>query len=132
MLTAIENEQMKKRKHRLRDYVLYFAISLAVAGMTVFLGLSHFDHDKIMKWAFFFFYTPVVFGFVVEQSRELWKLRSFWLLLGMFLLLHCIVLTVILSSKQHLQAVSFLPGFIEILFLVRVTRWLLSPTPSPR
>jgi len=47
----------KKRTHRIRDYVLYLAISFAVVGLILFVGLSHGDHDKFMKWLFFSFYT---------------------------------------------------------------------------
>ena len=47
----------KKRTHRIRDYVLYLAISFAVVGLILLAGLSHRDHDKFMKWLFFSFYT---------------------------------------------------------------------------
>ena len=122
----------KKRTHRIRDYVLYLAISFAVVGLILLVGLSHGDQDKFMKWLFFSFYTLFVFGYVIEQSRALWKLRSFWLLLGLFLLLHCIVLAAILAHTQHLKAISWVPGFVEVVFLLRSTQWLFRPTPSPR
>lgn len=121
----------KKRTHRIRDYVLYFAISFAVVGLTLFVGLSHGDHDHFMKWLLFSFYTPCVFGYVIEQRRALWNLRAFWLLLGLFLFLHCIALAVILAHTQHLKAISWVPGFVEVVFLLRSTQWLLRPTPSP-
>jgi hypothetical protein len=124
-------ELSKKRTNRIRDYVLYFAISFAVVGVMLFAGLSHIDHDKFKMWVLFPFYTCVVFGFVVEQSRALWKMRSFWLLTGLFLLMHCIALGVILAHIQHLKAISWVPGFVEIVVLLRSIRWLLHPTPTP-
>ena len=124
-------EPTNNRSHRIRDFVLYIAISFAVVAAMLFVGLSHGDHDKYMKWVFFTFYTSVVFGFVIEQSRALWKLRSFWLLTGLFLLLHCITLAVILAHTQQLKAISFVPGFVEIVFLLRSTQWLIRPTPTP-
>jgi len=128
----MQAEPTKKRSHRIRDYVLYFAISFAVVGVMLFVELSHFDQDKSMKWVFFLFYTLFVFGFVIEQSRALWQLRSFWLLTGLYLLLHCITLAVILAHTQHLRGISWVPGFVEVLFLLRSTQWLLRPTPSPQ
>ena len=124
-------ELSKKRTHRIRDYVLYFAISFAVVAVTVSIGLSHGDHDKFMKVGFFVFYTCVVFGFVIEQSRKLWKMHSFWLLTGLFLLVHCIALAAILAHTQHPKAISWVPGFVEILVLLRSVQWLIPPTPSP-
>jgi TctA family transporter len=125
-------EPSKKRAHRVRDFILYIAISFAVVAVILFVGLSHGDHEKYKKWVFFTFYTSGVFGFVIEQSRALWKLRSFWLLTGLFLLLHCITLAVILAHMQQLKAISFVPGFVEIVVLRRSIGWLLRPTPTPR
>jgi hypothetical protein len=125
-------ELTKKRRDRIRDYVLYFAITFAFVGVILFVGLSHFDHDKSMKWVFFLFYTLFVFGFLIEQSRALWKLSSFWLLTGLNLLLHCITLAMILAHTPHLKGISWVPGFFEVVFLQRSTQWLLRLTPSPQ
>ena len=125
-------ELSKRRTHRIRDYVLYFTISFAVVAVIPIVGLSHIDHDRSMKWVFFLFYTGVVFGFVIEQSRALWELRSFWLLIGLFLILHCGALAVILAHTQHLKAVSWIPGFAEIIVLFRSIQWLIGTTPSPQ
>jgi hypothetical protein len=54
------------------------------------------------------------------------------LLTGLFLLVHCIALALILGHTQHLKAISWVPGFVEIVVLLHSIRWLLSPTPSPQ
>jgi len=124
-------EPTHKRTHRVRDYVLYIAISFAVCAVTIFIGLSHGDHDKYMKVGFFVFYTCIVFGFVIEQSKALWKLRSFWFLIGLSVIVHCITLALILARTPHLKAISWVPGFVEIALLTRATRWLIPPRPKP-
>ena len=121
-----------KRSHRLRDYVLYLAISFAVIGAVLFLGLSQDHSNKPMKWFFFLFYTGVVFGSVIEKNGVLWKRRSFWLLTGSLLLLHCTILALILAHTQHLKAVSWIPGYIEIVVLMHSIRWLFRPDSSTR
>ena len=125
-------ESKQKHSHRIRDFVLYIAISFAVVAVMLFVGLSHGEHDKFMKVGFFFFYTGVVFGFVIEQSKILWKLRSFWILIGLFLLLHCIALATILARTQPPKSISWVPGTVEIVVLLRLTQWLIRPTPSPQ
>ena len=123
-------ELTKKQRDRIRDYVLYFAISFAVVALILFVGLSQGDHEKSMKSLLFSFYTLFVFGFVIEQRRALWKIRSFCLLTGLLLLLHCIALAVILAHTQHLKSIGFIPGFLELVFLLRMTEWLFRPTLS--
>jgi hypothetical protein len=123
----------KNRSHRIRDYVLYLAISFAVVCMIFVIGLSHVDHEKSMKWLFFLFDTPVVFGFVIENSRASWRRNSFWFVTGSLLLLHCLALAVILTHVQHPKGswlVAAVP--LEVAFILNVTRWLLRPTPSPQ
>jgi hypothetical protein len=126
-------ELTKKRTHRVRDYILYLAISFAVVGVILFVGLSHVDHEKSIKWLFFLFDTPVVFGFVIEASRASWRRNSFWLVIGSLLLLHCLALAVILTHFQHPKG-SWLVGAVplEIAFILNFTRWLLRPNPSPQ
>jgi len=121
----MKTELNKKPTHRMRDYVLYLAMSFAVVAAIFAIGYSRVDLDKAKKWAFALFYTSFVFGFVIEQSRMLWKLRSFWLLTGLLLLLHCIALAMILATTQHMRAISWIPGFVETVVLARSIPWLL-------
>jgi uncharacterized membrane protein YfcA len=124
-------ETTKNRRHRIRDYVLYVAISFAVVGVVFAGALSHVDQGKFMKWLFSVAYTAFVFGFLIEKSRTLWRRDSFWLVTISFLLLHCIAIAEVLTRVKHVEGGWFGAGILEALFLLNFSRWLLRPTPSP-
>jgi hypothetical protein len=124
----------KKQTHRVRDYVLHFAISFALVGIMVAGALSHVDETKFMKWVFFSAETGFAFGFFIEKSRTFWPRDSFWLLTVCLLALHCIAIAEVLTLTRvkHIEGGWIGAGFLETIFLLNVTRWLLRPTPSPQ
>jgi cell division protein FtsW (lipid II flippase) len=125
-------ELSQKRTHRIRDYVLYFSISFAFVGIVVASALSHVDETKFMKWLFCCAETAFAFGFFIEKSRTFWRRNSFWLLTACFLTLHCIVIAAVLTRVKHAEGGWIAAGFLESIFLVNFSSWLLRPTPSPQ
>jgi hypothetical protein len=123
-------ELTKKQRDRVRDYVLYFAISFAVLGIILAGALSHVDQSKFMKWVFFCAETTFAFGFFIQKSRIFWPRNSFWLLTFCFFTLHSIAIAEVLSRVKHVEGGWIGAGFLEAIFLVNFSRWLLRPTPS--
>lgn len=124
-------ELSKKRTNRIRDYVLYFAISFAVVGIVMASALSHVDETKFMKWVFSCAETAFAFGLFIEKSRTFWPRNSFWLLTACFLAIHCIAIAEVLTHVKHVEGGWIGAGFLESIFLVNFTRWLIPTTPSP-
>jgi len=125
-------ELTKKRTHRVLDYILYFAISFAFVGVIVAGALSHVNETKFLKWIFFCGGTAFAFGFFIEKSRTFWQRNSFWLLTVCFLALHCIAMAEALTHFKHIEGGWIGAGFLETIFLMNFTRWLLRPTPPPQ
>jgi hypothetical protein len=125
-------ELSNKPTHRIRDYVLYFAISFAFVGIVVASALLHVDQNKFMKWVFSSAETAFAFGFFIEKSRTFWPRNSFWLLTACFLTLHCIAIAAVLTRVKHAEGGWIAAGFLESIFLVNFSHWLLRTTPSPQ
>jgi len=125
-------EPTKKRRHRIRDLVLYLAISLAVAGTFVALALLGMSRDKFLKLDFFFFYTLGAFGFFVERSKALLRKPLFWTFLTCSFLLHCGISWLIFARVKHVNSDWIAAGVLEAAFLVAAAKRLFRPTPSPQ
>jgi len=127
----MQPEPTNNRSHRIRDYVLYFAISFAVCGVTIFLGLSHIEHDKFAKWACAIGFTAVTFGMVIEQSKQLWRRKPFWLITASLLVLHCLAIALALPHIHQTKGAWWVVFVLEAVVFSNFIRWLFRSTPSP-
>jgi len=124
-------EVTTNRKHRVRDFILYIAISLAVIGAIFVVALSSVDRNLASKWAFFSVYTLCAFGFFIERSRSLWRKPFFWMFVSCSFLLHCGIIWVFLTRVQHVKSDWLGVSFLEAVLLFTVAKWLVPPTPKP-
>jgi hypothetical protein len=77
---------------------------------------------NFMEYFGFFFFTAVVFGFSIERSRQFWKRKLFWAIIGLFLLLHCAILLAILRHTGEIRGSKW-PYFAgEIFVILRVIK----------
>jgi hypothetical protein len=127
----MQPEPTNNRSRRIRDYVLYFAISFAVCGVTIFLGLSHIEHDKLMKWVFAICYTAFTFGFVIEQNKQLLRRKAFWLITASALVVHCVAIALALPHIHQTKGAWWVVFVLEAVVFSNFIRWLLRSTPSP-
>ncbi len=127
----MEVDPTTNRSHRIRDYVLYFAISFAVCGVTIFLGLSHIDRDKLMKWVFAIGYTAFTFGFVIDQNKQLLRRKPFWLITASALVVHCLAIVLALPHIHQTKGAWWVGFVLEAVVLSNLIRWLPRSTQSP-
>ena len=120
------------KRHRIRDFVLYFAITLTFAGAVIAAALSDVKQDTIMKWNFFFFYSLIALWAFINGSRAVWSRPLFWMFFSSVLVLHCGILWVILTRVQHLEGAWIAAGVLEAAFLLAIEKWLIPPTPKQR
>jgi predicted ferric reductase len=125
-------ELTNKRHHRIRDFVLYIAISLTIIAVIAALLVHGADWDKVSKWLMFLFFTGVVFGYCISQCRSLWNRALFWMFLSCSLLLHSAIIWAIFTRVDHPKPVWMGIGVLELALLLSVAKWLIPSTPSPR
>jgi len=120
---------MKKRS-RLKDYGLYFAISFVIVAVLVTLIVAGISETKLMLGTGLFFFGIFPFALMIENSRPYWKKRKLWLLLSGFLVIHFGGLAWAFSHDEadhHLGAVS-VGVFVEMALFIRCRELLFLPS----
>jgi cell division protein FtsW (lipid II flippase) len=118
-------------RHRVRDYLLYIAISLALVGMIFALARSNVPEPAFKKWFAFAFYTAFVFGFVIEKSRAARRKRAFWIFMVVVLAIQYCVFLMFIPRVDKANLVWIAASIAEVYILRRIANWLVRPTPSP-
>jgi len=94
--------QGKTRWGRVRDFLLYVAIVIAIVVLAFayafHLAKTAGSQYSTLKWLGFAGITAIVFGNAIRSCRRqrLWRRRKFWVLLGLFFAVHCVLGVVLL------------------------------------
>jgi hypothetical protein len=102
---------MKAR--RVRDYVIYVSIGLAIVGF----GIWHADRgggdlpESAWKWIGLAVTTPILFGYAVVEYRRDWRQARFWGIILALLMIHLGLFSIVLS---HVKSWSWL-GFVVLI-----------------
>ena len=123
------------RSGRLRDFIVYIAISVLCCVLVMFLATRDIPKDQIMGWIGFIVFTSLTFGFFVEKSKYAWGKRLFWILTGTVISIHSIAFTRLLVLGNSIPLSRFiLVSLFEMAFLVVVRNvvfgYKLSPSAS--
>ena len=102
-----------KLRSRLRDYVLYVLIALAIVAVTGFLALSNIDQKTFNLWTSVALFTAVLFGAFIAANRSLFRTRSFWLLTIGLLLLHLTIFSVLVIRVTQWRPIWSAVMFLE-------------------
>ncbi len=91
--------------YTLLGYVL-IAVIMAVIGAVIAAGgllavNSHVSDDSLVKWGGLTFNTLALFGWVIKQSRQLWRNKVFWWTMAALLSVHLASFWVILINVEH-------------------------------
>lgn len=80
------------RSDKLKDWLLYVVIAILIVGVIGAFAVHDADNGRSqglpLKWMGFVGTTAVVFGYAIRACRRLWRMRKFWLLLTLFLMVH--------------------------------------------
>lgn len=106
------NRGRSRLRSRLRDYVLYVVIALAIGAVGVFLGLSNIDQTTANLWTSVVFFSAVLFGAFIAANRSLFRTRSFWILTTILLLLHLTIFSMLV-----IQVAQWRPIWSAVMFL---------------
>jgi peptidoglycan/LPS O-acetylase OafA/YrhL len=102
------------RRPRLRDWVLYISISLAIATAGVVLARTGLTHDAFIRWGGLAFNTAVLFAYFVADSRDLWGRRGFWALTCGLLVTHTSAFCLVLEHVPEWRLPWFMVMCLEI------------------
>ena len=100
-------------KSRVRDYVLYVAIALAIGAIAVFLGLSNVDKRTANSWLSVGFFTAILFGIFLSVSRSFFHSHSFRMLIAVLLLIHLAVFSVLVTYVAQWRPIWGAVMFLE-------------------
>ena len=127
MIGTDKSEQHLRK--RLRDFLLYIAITLLVLAAiiaTTYTGLSDSSFIKIFE---FLGFTALLFGYFIADSRRWWRNRNYWVLTGLLFLAHSIVFAILLTRVETFKPIWF--GLIvlpEMVGFILCRNWLLPDT----
>ena len=98
--------QVRGWRARLRDFVVYVAISVA---FVVLLAVGEIKHPSWFdwKWIAFALNTAVFCGYVVHWFQNVWRLPKFWLALFSLLALHSLGFVSVLHSIEHFPLIWY-------------------------
>jgi hypothetical protein len=96
---------------RTKDFIIYCLIAILIV---TFIGLYGFYEGKLghtsglpVKWLGFGIMTAFVFGNTIRYSGPLWRVRKFWVLLGIFSVAHFVFGFLILSRISKIGLIHF-------------------------
>jgi hypothetical protein len=116
----------KKAAARARDFLLYVLIGVVIA-LGVLWYAEHSDAtgaESIGRWGGLTLNTLILYGYVINGSREFWRAWGFWLAATSVLILHLFVFAVIFQHTDHWSVGWFLLMYpIELPVLMITCDW---------
>lgn len=94
---------------RVRDYVIYIAIALALLGLG-FWYVERGGRDlsaAAMKWLGLALNTPILFWYAVRDYRQDWRYPRFWGIVLALLIVHLGLFSIVLMQVDRLGLLWF-------------------------
>ena len=113
VLVTTRIERKVNKRHRIRDLIIYIAISLAIVGSVPILIHFKVDSDATTKWGGLVFFTGVLFGNFIDKSRRFLRSPNFWLLVVSLLAVHLAAFMVLLLHVGEWRAPWFIAMILE-------------------
>jgi hypothetical protein len=111
---------------------LYIAVSTLILGVLFVMFTAGMSWDYFVKWIGFAITTMVLFGYVLQDSRDLFQRRLFWLLFTFFFFAHCAMWISVFAHIQHWKFIWFYPILIEMVIFTLFRNKLLRNSHAPR
>lgn len=112
------------RRHLLRDYTLYVAISFAFIAAVGWAMFSDVPQNVISVWMGFGLFVVFLFGDLVWESRRVWKDRVFWCGVVLLLVANYFLFRYLLGSGGHVNAFEMITiGGVETAIFKAFRGW---------
>jgi hypothetical protein len=114
------NSTQHNSTSRVRDYVIYVAISLAVGAVAIGLGRSSLSLRAANEYFGLAFYSAIVYGVFISANWSSRRLPRFWLVTTAAFCLHGAVFVAIIVKIPYWRPIWNLVMFLELPVLERV------------
>jgi hypothetical protein len=98
------------RDHRVRrrviDYLLYIAIGSVFISIAVFVALR-WGNDAYDRWFGLIGFTSGLFGLFIQDSRKFLRIRRFWEITFLSLLVHVLLFAAVLTHVAEWRLTWF-------------------------
>ena len=113
-----QNQKAKHIRSRVRDYVLYVAITVAFVVAGIAISHTSINRDALNRWGGLAVYTAILFGYFTSDSRQFIRKLSFWKSTAIFLAVHLAVFGYILTHADVWKFIWFTVMILEFPVLV--------------
>jgi putative Mn2+ efflux pump MntP len=101
LMSLKKDDRIRRRLHRLRDWLVYVTVAIAVVSAAGVFGIYQArtggDPGLPLKWLGFAAMTGVVFGYTIQDSRARWNESRFKIALALVFAAHmCLGILVLL------------------------------------
>jgi hypothetical protein len=96
------------RPKRLKDFSIYILVSVICVASIIAAAVEGVPEQKFMPWFGFALFTSFLFGQFILKSRRVWEKKSFWLVTGLFLLMHVVTFTKLLHAGREVSGGEWL------------------------
>ncbi len=109
---------------KIRDLLIYILIGVSAVVGLIWSANYNISDETFNKWGGLVLNTPVLFGFVIKQSRRYWRTKVYWIAIGSLLVVHTVVFWLILHNVHQWRLAWFLLMYpVELPFIIMVLDW---------
>jgi hypothetical protein len=119
------------RPGRIKDWLIYVAIAVRIVASIWMFEMHQVktggSPNLPLKWLGFAGMTAVVFGYAIRACRRSWGKRRFWVLLGIFFVVHAglgvsilmrvptapLLFYAVLTGPEYLLLAAYLGFFLD-------------------
>jgi hypothetical protein len=113
-----DTQRSARVRSRIRDFVLYIAISFAFVAMLIVVARTGVSHDVYIRWGGLALNTSILFGYFIADSRQFFLRWQYWILTAVLLSVHLAGFIVVLTHVQEWKLIWFMVMFLEYPMLV--------------
>jgi hypothetical protein len=106
---------MRTNKSRFLDYTLYLLISMVAVASIFVPSVLNLSPIQYKRWVALIFAALIITGFVIEDSKTLWRKKKFWVFMRPIVVLNCVLLAMVVLEKIQVSGFMLMCiCFIEI------------------
>ena len=106
-MSMISNTQRAAHiRSRVRDYVLYVAITFVFLG-AVFVVEGKWGHEAFIRWGGLAIMSAALFGYFISNSRQFFPRWQFWSLTAILLSVHLTCFAILLTHVVEWKWIWF-------------------------
>src|SRR5208283_2114893 len=107
--------------HRgVKELLVYVGISALIIGAIFAMLAAGLPWDAFVKWFGLAFNTSVIFWYLAESKRTLWRKQWFWIFMISCFVVHCVLWIAILTQIEQWKWIWFYSMIAELALFMSV------------